>query len=119
MESVIAQPGRVRRVACQALVENERGQRWLEPMVHLSVGDLQELMNDGSQSHMMNELYYGVNIVNDTSLTAETGGQARRTLLASDWLATLPSIKYKNNLWSHLLVVETPPREFGFDEYEG
>lgn len=120
MESVVAQPACVRRVACQALVEDERGNRWLEPMVNLSAKDLQELMNDGSQGHEAG-LIYGVNISQDTALKSITGGQARRTMLASDWLEAASDFDEHlraSQLWSHLLVADTPPREFGFDDYE-
>ena len=113
MELVVLQPGRVRRVACQALVEDEKGHRWLEPMVNLSATDLEELMND-EQLNFEDGLWYGNNIVVDTGLTSFTGGPARRTILASDWMEMVPSMPL-DKLWTHLLMAETPPREFGFE----
>ena len=129
MDAVVAQPAVVRRVACQALVENELGRRWLEPMINLEPVDLQELLNDGTNRHLGPELYYGVTIVRDTTLEAVTGGGlASRTMLADDWLAAMRSLKpyrsgvhdgvqQRNSLWTHILEAETRPREFGFKEY--
>jgi len=61
-DAVVAQPAVVRRVACQALVENERGRRWLEPMINLSPRDLEQLLHDGHNAHLGETLYYGVTI---------------------------------------------------------
>jgi len=115
MDAVVAQPALVRRVACQALVENERGRRWLEPMIHLAPADMQELLNNGTEPHL--GLYYGVTIASDTTLTEVTGGLASRTILACDWLAARPSLKRYSSLWTFILAAESPPREFGFKEY--
>jgi hypothetical protein len=120
MESVVAQPARVLRVACQALVEDERGKRWLEPMVHLAPADLAELMCDDREEarHGVEGLWYGVNLVADASLSAITGGGARRTMLASDWLENMPSLPPSWLLWTYLLVAEVPPFECGFETFE-
>jgi len=124
MEVAVAQPAKVLRVVCQALVEDENGQRWLEPMVNLRPIDLEELMHDDEDGDNTGEqLTYGINIVEDTGLTKVTGGPARRTMLASDWMEKAPSIidlaDNGDQLWTHLLIAETPPLEFGFEFYEG
>ena len=116
MEAVVAMPARVRRVASQALVENEDGHRWLEPIINLTAPDLQELLDDGSNYHLEG-LYYGVNIVSNTSLAGILGGRANRSLLASDWLETIPSIRQFRDLWTCLHVADSAPREFGFKEF--
>lgn len=101
----------------QALVENGLGQRYLEPMVNLAPGDLQELMHNGGEES--SELTYGLTITEDTGLVEATGGHARRTMLASDWLGAVPSLSHgplfrRRSLWTHVLTAETPPCEHGF-----
>jgi hypothetical protein len=39
MPVVTAQPAMVCRIACHALLENEHGDRWIEPMVYVSAVD--------------------------------------------------------------------------------
>ena len=62
-----------------------------------------------------------VTIKSDTTLTDVTGGLASRTMLASDWFDALPSLNERqvkqSNLWTCIVVADTPPREFGFKEF--
>ena len=95
--------------------------RWIEPVLSLSASDLQDLMNAGDQAGD-DRLHYGVNIVRDTALTIATGGQARRTMLASDWLDMFfphGGTDAEGQLWTHLHHSASEPREFGFEHYEG
>ena len=118
MSQCITQPGLVRRVACHALVEDQHGTRWMEPMLHLTTKDLEEWM--GTQPGDGQGLIFGATL-DDCSLKKHTGGVARRTLLASDWFEKMlvPVLCeecgiMETNLWAHVLVAAEPPAEYGF-----
>ena len=49
MTRVVTQPALVRRVACHALLEDEREHRWMEPMIHLSAADQDMCETSGIQ----------------------------------------------------------------------
>lgn len=46
LPQVFAQPSLVRRVAFYALCEDEKSNRWVEPMLHISASDQQHFMDD-------------------------------------------------------------------------
>lgn len=43
MREMVERPGLVRRVACHALLEDERSERWIEPMVYVHADDQEEV----------------------------------------------------------------------------
>ena len=112
------QPAMARRVACHALVEVEKGHRWEEPMVHVSPADQEIWMSE--QPGDGQGLVYG-GTLGDGDCKVATGGSARRTMLASDWLVkAVVDVQRQYDfirasfLWTHLLVSDVPPNEFGF-----
>ena len=125
MARVIEQPGLVRRVVGHALVEGARAERWMEPLVLVAAADQQEWLN----CQPKDDAIYLNATENEGDLTAQTGGAARRLLLASDWLE---HAVYKGNVgrvrirsgpftrlskgrvWTHVLVRSDPPHEYGF-----
>ena len=123
MATVVTQPAMVRRVACSALVEDEYGHRWMEPMLYLSVADIQCWLND--------DLEWGPIVMHatlgDASLPGVTRNGGDRTMLASEWIkkAVVESGNHSRagsgyqgrsatHLWSYVLVSPSPPSEFGF-----
>lgn len=122
MAEVLDQPGFVRRVACYALVEDETGERWSEPMVHLTTVDQEEWLS--SRPGDGQGIIFGATI-EPGSFNNITGGAARRTMLASDWLERGVYNRQGHedfiacdDYWTHLLVAEEPPEELFFSRAE-
>lgn len=117
MRDVIQEPGFVRRIAAHALVEDEHGMRWVEPMVHVALGDQEEWMN--SQPGVSAPIYILATLDNG-DLANFTGGSARRTLLASDWFEKAVVQReghdhiQREDYWTHVLIAEEPPAECEF-----
>ena len=124
MSELIKTPNFVRRVACHALFENERDERWVEPLIYLAPTDQQNWMNDQPwdgviQSRMMT--------MDDPRLATMTGGHGhgRRIVRVSTWLETsyemseasmMANMIKPNRMWTHLLVGDEPPDEVPFIE---
>lgn len=120
-DTLFAQPALVRRVACYALVENEASKRWVEPMIYISAADQQQWM-DGAPGSSAQIVVSAT--LEDPTLTkkyVQTNGS--RTMLASEWIEHTVGHEgfpgafqvAAQNVWSHVLVADVPPREFGFD----
>lgn len=119
MREWLERPGLVRRVAYHALVEDQLGNRWTEPMLYISADDQEEWMNhqptDGS-------IISRDNTLDDPTLEKLTGGLSRRIIMAKDYITLIFETAHKPDLyqthkascWSHLLVTEEPPLEAGF-----
>jgi hypothetical protein len=118
MRENITQPGFVRRVAFFALVEGRGGHRWTEPVLHVSVNDQQEWMDDQAGDGQRGPFLWAT--YSQADLENFTGGAERRTLLASEWLRHAVYNRHGHELlaerdfWTHLLVSDLPPAEYGF-----
>merc|ERR1712196_407750 len=103
----------VRRVACSALVEDEYGHRWMEPMLYLSANDMEGWMNEQPGTQITLGATLG-----DASLPGVTRGGGDRTMLASEWIkkAVVESSdqcgflgRSASRIWSYVLVSPSPP----------
>ena len=128
MSELIKIPNLVRRVAYNAVLENERGQRWMEPLIYLEPFDQQLLMTHSDYIHRDdngNPIAAGGigcrEFVSDPNLAEATGGHARRILRAQEYMEQITSFYWgfaDRTLWTHLLVQEAPPAEIPFDPVE-
>ena len=122
MKEIVERPFIVRRVACHALLENEQGKQWMEPMLYVGADDLQEWMN---HQPFDGDIVSRDNTMNDPACTVQTGGLHLRTMLASKYMELAKQMHLAHNYngapelfdqlsgdwWTHLLVAELPPAE--------
>ena len=113
--TVFSQPALVRRVSCYALVENETGKRWVEAMIHVAIEDQQAWIS----GRPFQEAYLGVTVEGTLPNYTENVGQ--RTVLASYWVANYVNANRlwgvnEDDVWSHVLVADTPPEQYGFQK---
>lgn len=112
LTELFSMPAMVRRVACHALVENETGKRWVEPMVHLEPEDQESWMSDQPGDGLIHNATRG-----DARLPEHTETGGHRTMLASEWIkkALYDGLASgwidDESVWSHVLVADSPPEE--------
>lgn len=118
MCQMIQSPNLVRRVAFHALYENERGLRWMEPLIYVEPIDQQFWMDDLPARPPDNSIGISSRVENlgDPTLAEQTGGHARRMLRAQDFIDQIQQAYPfgRDKLWTHLLVQEVPPTEVEF-----
>ena len=127
MADAFQHPGCVRRVACHALTEDNRGNRSFEPVLYLSAADYETWLRstDVEQEDLDGPLVYGATVDDGELIEQHTGGLAHRTMLASDWLKKAVierrghyAVIFAQHYWTHILVSDTPPIELGFSRMD-